>query len=203
MVALQHFKFIFGDAVGSSGLYREFKKRISGAEIVLRRVEQPVELCRIQCSRCSASDVDGVQYSPLLLHHPGALLHFLLQCRKIVPDPISVCINRKTRERAVQASRRAERNSDVEAVSLLRRESREDLSLALSNFYGKAGLFFAYAEIVAEIPDRLLRPAAFFDLPGGQLGRADSDEFTPGKLFPRDFRKGIVKQMFQCRPKIA
>ena len=94
-------------------------------------IKQDFQLFWFQSSRCSASDVDSVQFFTLLSHNLRNSFDFFTQSLKIQIYPVLPLFQRIRAERTVKADTRAERDSDIKAVTILIINVLQDFPLSV------------------------------------------------------------------------
>ena len=183
-VISDHHQFFSGDTVRSSCLDRKFHK-VLAVKMFHKGIKQDFQLFWFQSSRCSASDVDSVQFFTLLSHNLRDSFDFFAQSLKIQIYPVLPLFQRIRAKRTVKADTRAERDSDIKTVTILIINVLQDFPLSVCDRDRQCS--FLGADHVAV--SHFLRCFCVFhsglNKSHCQLRRTDPGQVSPWKGFAR------------------
>ena len=193
----QHAQLFRRDGVRAAGLDRIFAQRRQ-VEAVRERSGQPFELLRGQRRRRTAADVNALHALSGLPDERRRLAYLTAQRFKIRLDKRARLRGRRGNERAVVASRRAERDADIE-----RNIVRADLLIQLHRGRGRAdGERSSLGRNMEAAAQDLRRLAARFpplDQTARELCRAHAGEAAPDRrLLEKRYDRVIDGRLDGC-----
>ena len=186
-------KFFQSDTVRSSCLNRKFLQFLTG-EIFRDRAKKPPKLIRFQCGRCSAADINRVQFP--VLHHLGNRLDLFDQCIQIVFYVFTPSLKWIGTERTVQTDTWTERNSHIKAVTVLIINIFQDVPLTVGNGNCKCCFLRAYQILFPHISGDLCIFHSRLQHTHGHFYRTDTCKITPGKRLSCSTGKHLIQGIF-------
>ena len=195
--AFQHAQLFRRDGVRAAGLDRIFAQRRQ-VEAVRERSGQPFELLRGQRRRRTAADIDTLHALSGLPDERRRLAYLTAQRFEIRLDKRARLRGRRGNERAVVASRRAERDADIE-----RNIIRADFLIQLHRGRGRAdGERSSLGRNMEAAAQDLRRLAARFpplDQTARELCRAHAGEAAPDRrLLEKRYDRVIDGRLDGC-----
>ena len=161
---------------------------------VLNLCDQAIEILRAQRSRRSTTEVNRLETASALLLCD--IVEFLEQRLKVLVHLSLPSSNRVGSERTIQTRCRAERDSDIETVSVAIIDAGEKLTLLLCNLNAQVDLLISGVVCLLHLPADLIFCLALFKFRQCDLCRSDSGQCAPRKLFARSLHQEQVETAF-------
>ena len=186
-------KLFQGYTVRSSCLNRKFFQLLTG-KIFRDRAKKSPKLIRLQCGRCSAANINRIQFP--VLHHLGNRLDLFDQCIQIVFYVFTPSLQGIGTERTVQTDTWAKRDSHIKAVTVLIVNILQDIPLTVGNGNCKRCFLRAYQILFSHISGDLCILHSGLQHSHSHFHRTDACKISPGKCLSCSFGKHLIQSVF-------
>ena len=177
-------KLFQGYTVRSSCLNRKFFQLLTG-KIFRDRAKKSPKLIRLQCGRCSPTDIDRIQLP--VFHHPGNSPNFLYQRIQIRLHIFTPSLQRIGTERTVQTYTWAKRNSHIKTVSIFIINILQNIPLTVRNGNCKSCFLRTYQILISHISGDLRIFHSGLQHSHSHFHRTDACKISPGKCLSCSF----------------
>ena len=147
-----------------------------------------------QCSRGTAANIDGIQFSSL--HHKSSLSYLPAESFHIFICSLLPHFQRIGAEGTIQTDTWAKRDSNIKAVSIFIVNILQNLSFPVCNSDGKRCFLRTYQISLTHLPGCFRIFHSGFDHSHCQLGRTDSGQVSPRKRSSCQLYQKLIQCIF-------
>ena len=157
-------------------------------------IQELTDLMWKQCSRGTAANIDGVQFSSL--HHKSSLSYLTAESFHIFICSLLPHFQRIGAEGTIQTDTWAKRDSNIKAVSIFIVNILQNLSFPVCNSDGKRCFLRTYQISLTHLPGCFRIFHSGFDHSHCQFGRTYSCQISPWKSSARQFYQQLIQSIF-------